>query len=100
KRPRAEYAEQLQVRSGLVEAVLADHHGLDPERGDGPVRALGIRGAALAGARDLREVPRPDQPLGAEDQLLTPAAQRHARLLAERNHDVREAVQQVELVDV
>src|SRR2546428_7496174 len=63
KRARAEYAEQLQVRSGLVEAVLADHHGLDPERGDGPVRDLGIRGAALEGARDLREVPPPDQPL-------------------------------------
>jgi len=75
------------------------HHGLGPERGDGPACDLGDRGAALEGARDLREVPRTDQPLGTEDQLLTPAAQRHVCLLAERNHDVREAVHQVELVD-
>ena len=40
-----------------------------------------------------------DQALGHEDQLLTAAAQRHARLLAERDHDVCEAVHQVELVD-
>lgn len=48
---------------------------------------------------DLREVARPDQPLGTEDQLLPTAAQRHARQVAERNHDVRETVEEVELVD-
>src|SRR5947208_16204294 len=47
----------------------------------------------------LCEVARPEQPLGTEDQLLPATAQRRARLLAERHHDVREADQEVELVD-
>src|SRR5205807_3989068 len=58
------------------------------------------RVAALEGARDLCEVSRPDQPLGPEYQLLTPTAQRPAGPLAERNHDVCEAIHQVKLVDV
>src|SRR5205809_1187224 len=100
KRPGAKDAEQLLVRGRLVEAVLVDHHGLRPEGGDRPARDLADRGAALEGTRDLREVPGPDQPLRTEDQLLTTTAQRHARLLAQRDHDVRETVHQVDLVDV
>jgi len=100
KRAGAEDAEELVIRRGLVEPVLMDdRHRLGPEGDDGPVRDPDDRGAAIEGARDLREVARPDQPLGAEDQLLTTTAQRHARLLAERNHDVREAVQEVDLVN-
>jgi hypothetical protein len=45
------------------------------------------------------EVARPDEALGAEHQLLPPTAQRHARLVAEREHDVREPVEEVELID-
>src|SRR5439155_14917242 len=57
------------------------------------------RVTAIEGTKDLCEDARPDQPLGPEDQLLPATAQRRARLLAERNHDVSEAVQEVELVD-
>ncbi len=99
QRAGAEDAEELVIRGGLVEPVLLDdRHGLGPERDDGPVRDPTDRGAAIEAARDLREVARPDQPLGPEDQLLTTTAQRRARSVTERNHDVREAVHQVELV--
>src|SRR6266849_3452453 len=67
--------------------------------GDGPVPDPNDYGTTVEGVRDLREVARPDQPLGTEDQLLTTTAQRHARQVAERNHDVHEAVQEVDLVD-
>jgi len=99
KRAGAEDAEELVIRRGLVEPVLMDdRHRLGPEGDDGPVRDPDDRGAAIEGARDLREVARPDQPLGAEDQLLTSPAHGHVRLLAERNQDIRKAVPQVGLI--
>src|SRR6266480_2195807 len=99
KRAGAEDTEERVIRCGLVEPVLLDdRHRLGPEGNDGPVRDPDACRTAIEGARDLREIARPDQPLGTEDQLLTATAQRRARLLTERNHDVREAIQEVELV--
>ena len=98
RRPVTEDAEELPVRVGLVELILVDDHGLRPKRRNGPVRDPNHRGTAVEGASDLGEVARPDQPLGTEYQLLTTTAQCHARLLAERNHDVGETVQEVGLI--
>jgi len=101
KRAGAEDAEKLLIQRGVVEAVFVDdryRHG--PEGGDGPVPDPDECRSAVEGVRDLREVARPHQPLGTEDQLPTTTAQRHTRQVTERNHDVQEAVPEVDLVDV
>jgi len=54
---------------------------------------------AVEGAAHVGEVGHPDQSLSAEDQLLPAPTQRHIGVLAERNHDVREAVQEVQLAE-
>ena len=99
QRPGAVDAEQLVVRRGLVELVLVHHHELGPEGAYGPVRNPDDALPAVERAAHIGEVGHPDQSLGAEQELLPAAAQRHIGLLAERNHDVREAVQEVQLVD-
>ena len=55
--------------------------------------------APVEGATHIGEVGHPDQSLSAEQQLLSTSAERHIGPLAERNHDVRETVLKVELVD-
>ena len=89
---------ELLVRAGLVEFILVHDDGLGPKRNDGPVSDPNDRLSAVKSMRHLGEVARPDQPLGTEQQLLTTAAQGHARVFAERNHDVGKAVKKVGLI--
>ena len=99
--PAPEDPEELVVCRGLVELVFfRDHDRLSPEGGDGPVRDPNGCRAAIEGPRDLREVARSDESLGTEYQLLATTPERQTRLRAERNHDVREAVEEIELVDI
>jgi hypothetical protein len=75
-----------------------DRHG--PERNDGPLSDADVPGRAVEGLRDLREVAGADQPLGTENELLSTPTQRDVCLVPEGNRDVREAVEEVDLVDV
>jgi hypothetical protein len=52
---------------------MDDGYRQGEEGGDGPAPDLNDRRTAIEGVRYLREVARPDQPLGAEQQLLPPA---------------------------
>ena len=89
---------ELTVRARLVKFILVDNGGLRPKWNHRPISDPKDRLSAVKRMRHLREVARPDQPLGAEEQLLTAAAQGYARVFAERNHDVGKAVKEVGLI--
>src|SRR6266576_2869449 len=90
--------KELMVRARLVEFILVHDDRLSPKRSDGPVGDPNDRLTAVKSMGHLREVARPDQPLGAVEQLLTAAAQGYARVFAERNHDVGKTVKEVGLI--
>ena len=89
---------ELVVRARLVEFVFVHEDGLGPKWNHRPISDPKDCLSAVKGMRHLREVAGPDEPLGAEEQLLTAAAQGRAGVFAERNHDVGKAVKKVGLI--
>src|SRR6266850_6909285 len=86
------------VGARLVELILVYDDGLGPEWNHRPTSDSKDCLSAVKIMRHLREVARPDESLGAVEQLLTAAAQGYARVFIERNHALGKAVKEVGLI--
>src|SRR4029077_2545628 len=92
RRPGAVDAEELLGRGGRVGLVRLDDYMVRPEGVNSPIAHLEDASSAVEGAPHVGVVAHPHQPLVTEYQLLSAATQGQACLVAQWNHDIREAV--------